>query len=118
MDKLIELFLGEAIKAGLHKLFGHKPERLKDTAGSIGCLIIMVMIILYPIGIYWLKPRLEVRSFWYEHIYTWPLYVVGLWIGYYVLKFFLHCLVTMPGITLFMVGFIWFCWYAFKQRWF
>ncbi|CAM3751262.1 hypothetical protein [Marinicrinis lubricantis] len=117
MDKLIELFLGEAIKAGLHKLFGHKPKRPKDTVGSIGCLLIMVMVALYPVGIYWLKPRLGVGSFWYEHIYTWPLYIIGLWFAYYLIRFVLHCLKETPFLTIMLAGIIWFGWYAHKRGW-
>ncbi|MBE0340166.1 hypothetical protein E4V51_01885 [Paenibacillus sp. 28ISP30-2] len=117
MDKLIELIIGEAFKAGLHKLFGHKSERPKDTAGSIGCLLIIMMAALYPIGIYWLKPRLAIGSFWYEHIYTWPLYLLGLWIGYYLLRFVLYCLREAPFHTLLLAGFIWFVWYAFQKGW-
>ncbi|PYI52431.1 hypothetical protein [Paenibacillus flagellatus] len=117
MDKLIELFLGEAFKAGLHKLLGHKPERPKDTAGSIGCLIIILMIALYPIGIYWLKPWLEIGSFWYEHIYTWPLYIIGLWIAYHLLRFVLYCIKEIPFLTIMLAGIIWFGWYAHKRGW-
>ncbi len=117
VDKFFEIFLGEAFKYGLKKLFGVKEERSSDTAGSLGCLMIMLMAVLYPIGIYWLKPRLTTGSFWYEHIYTWPLYIIGLWLSLYILRFIFYCLRVAPFYTLLLAGIIWFGWYAHKRGW-
>ncbi|WP_019004916.1 hypothetical protein [Cohnella laeviribosi] len=117
MAKFLELLLGEAFKYGLKKLFGVKEERNSDTAGNLGCLMILLMAVLYPIGIYWLKPRLATGSFWYEHVYTWPLYIFGLWITCYLLRFVLYCLRIAPFLTLLLAGIIWFGWYAHKKGW-
>ncbi|MGF9911562.1 hypothetical protein ABEX47_22155 [Paenibacillus ehimensis] len=117
MDKFLELLLGEAFKHGLRKLFGVKPERRSDAGGSLGCMMLLLMAVLYPIGIYWLKPRLTTGSFLYEYIYTWPLYILGLWIAYYLLRFVLYCLMETPFLTLLLAGIIWFGWYTYKRGW-
>lgn len=117
MNKFLELLLGEAFKLGLKKLSGHQPERHSDAGGSLGCFVIILMAVSYPIGIYWLKPRLTTGSFWYEHIYTWPLYIFGLWVAYYLLRFVFYCLKEAPLPTLFLAGFIWVLWYAHHKGW-
>lgn len=119
MDKFLELLLGEAFKHGLRKLFGVKPEPQPEAtfAGCLGCLSIILIAVLYPVGIYWLKPRLTTGTFLYEHIYTWPLYILGLWIAYYLLRFVLYCLKEVPVLTLLLAGIIWFGWYAHKRGW-